>query len=102
MRFFSTKGQGRIYVTSLADIPKIKSIIKRMDKYEYEYLPQDIFALYSDFPAPEFTGKFDDLDLDALAVNCMQEGICMCAIDHTNDVSFEKTISGGIIRTIKP
>ena len=38
---FPRKGYGRIFVEKESDIPIVKEIIRKMDDFEYGYLPED-------------------------------------------------------------
>lgn len=75
---FERKGYGRIFVQKEEDIQKVKDIIKEMDEFEYEYLPENLIAVFS----PEnmdavYTHKFDDLDTNELTRKCWERGIYM-------------------------
>ena len=75
---FERKGYGRIFVQKEEDIQKVKDIIKEMDEFEYEYLPENLIAVFS----PEnmdsvYTHKFDDLDTNELTRKCWECGIYM-------------------------
>ena len=74
-RAFRTKGYGRIYVAKEEDVQRVKDIIKEMDPFEFEYLPDNLIALFSEYPVVVFVHKFDDLDLDALTATCWDRGI---------------------------
>lgn len=75
---FERKGYGRIFVQKEEDIQKVKDIIKEMDEFEYEYLPENLIAVFS----PEnmgavYTHKFDGLDTNELTRKCWESGIYM-------------------------
>lgn len=72
---FSSKRYGRIYVYHEKDIQVVKDIIKDMDDFEYEYLPMTLITTVDKFPEIVYVGKFDDLDLDELAVRCVKQNI---------------------------
>jgi hypothetical protein len=82
---FTRKGYGRIYVYKEDDIEKVKDIILRMDDFEYEYLPRDFITTIDEYPRVVYTGKFDDLDIDALTILCMREGVPIFAFDSGHD-----------------
>ena len=82
---FPTKGYGRIFCKNMNDITKVKEIIKEIDEYEYQYLPEDLITI---FPIPKeengeksiylkavYTHKFNDLDLNELQARCFIKGI---------------------------
>ena len=75
---FGRKDYGRIFVQKEEDIQKVKDIIKEMDEFEYEYLPEKLIAVFS----PEnmeavYTHKFDALDTNELTRKCWERGIYM-------------------------
>jgi hypothetical protein len=82
---FTRKGYGRIYVYEEDDIEKVKDIILRMDDFEYEYLPHDFITTIDEYPRVVYTGKFDDLDINALTVLCLMEGVPIFAFDSGHD-----------------
>lgn len=92
---FERKGYGRIFVEKEEDIPKVREIIRKMDEFEYSYLPEDLITVFN----PEhvtfesdssdhiritlaYTHKFDSLDLNEFQMRCWMEGIkVFCWID---------------------
>ena len=86
---FPRKGYGRIFVEKEEDIGKVKEIIRKMDEFEYSYLPEKLITVFSPniktFPADnpkdhlwldfEYTHKFDSLDLNELQFRCWAAGI---------------------------
>lgn len=80
-RTFTRKGYGRIYLENMGAAEYVLGIIKRMDPYEFNYTPKDIFAPLSKYPECIGVGKFDDLDLDALTYNCLVRGIKIMCCD---------------------
>ena len=69
------KGSGRIFVEKTEDIEKVRKIIKQTDKYEYEYLPDDLIAVFNGKKELTYTHKFNDMDLNDLMVKCWNQGI---------------------------
>ena len=72
------KGYGRIFVEKEEDIQRVKDIIKEMDEYEYDYLPQDLVAVFNvedKFTAVTYTHKFTDINLNELMDKCWRLGI---------------------------
>lgn len=71
------KGYGRIYVLHEPEITIVKEVIKNMDSFEYEYLPDDLIAVYTkdETPYTVYTHKFDDLDLNELMIRCWNLGV---------------------------
>lgn len=93
------KGYARIFVEKEEDIPKVKEIIQKMDEYEYEYLPNELIAVFDPniktFPKEnpkdhlwldfKYTHKFDSLNLNELQFRCWAEGIkIFCCIGGYN------------------
>lgn len=78
---FTRKGYGRIYVEDHYRIKNVEEIIKVMDEDEHRYLPKDLVAPLSTYPEVVYTGKFDELDLDALALICFKYGIHIWCYD---------------------
>lgn len=86
---FSRKGYGRIFVEKEEDISKVKEIIRKMDEFEYGYLPNDLIKVFDPnirrFPAENpkdhlwldmaYTHKFDSLNLNELQFRCWAAGI---------------------------
>ena len=63
------------------DIDKVRAIIKELDEFEYDYLPDNYIAHFSEFPGVEYTGKFDDLSIDELTAICWERGIHIWVFD---------------------
>lgn len=88
---FPRKGYGRIFVEKEEDIEVVKEIIRKMDEYEYEYLPEKLIAVFDPnirtFPDMlnqpkdhlwldmEYTHKFDSLNLNELQFRCWAQGV---------------------------
>lgn len=72
------KGYGRIFVEKETDIQKVKDIIKEMDEFEFDYLPDDLITVFSeDNMKAVYTHKFSDLDTQLLTRICWERGIKM-------------------------
>jgi hypothetical protein len=69
------KGWGRIYVEKKEDVAKVKRIIKSMDEFEYEYLPEDLIAVFEGKLQVAYTHKFTDIDINKLMFECWKQGI---------------------------
>lgn len=95
---FPRKGYGRIFVEKAEDIPKVKEIIRQMDEYEYEYLPEKLIAVFE--PKVEtfmdnskhlwldkaYTHKFDSLNLNEFQYRCWAAGIkVFCCVGGGTD-----------------
>lgn len=75
---FDRKGYGRIFVEKQEDIQKVKEIIKEMDEFEIDYLPDDLIAVFSEENMKAvYTHKFSDLDTQLLTSVCWKRGIKM-------------------------
>lgn len=84
---FPRKGYGRIFVEKEEDIQKVRDIIHRMDDFEYEYLPDDLIAVFTKdvrtfsdgtkhlWLDMAYTHKFDSLNLNELLVRCWADGV---------------------------
>ena len=78
MMHFERKSYGRIFVQKEEDIEKVKSVIKEMDEFEYDYLPDDFIAVFSkDNMEAKYTHKFYELDTQELTRLCWERGIYM-------------------------
>lgn len=77
---FPHKGYGRLFVESEEDITKVKEIIKKMDDWEYAYLPDDLIAVFSDENMKSvYTHKFDDMNMTEVMYRAWSKGIrCFC------------------------
>lgn len=84
MRRLTHKGYGRIYVSNKKDIERVKEIIKKIDEFEYHYIPEDFIAEFSEFPNLKYTHKFSDLDLDVLEAMCFINNIKIFILDNGN------------------
>jgi hypothetical protein len=85
MTTFTRKGFGRIYTDSVEDCAKVRDIIKELDEFEYEYLPNDFVAPFSEYPKLKYTGKFDALDIDFLIATCWKRGIHVFCLDNVGN-----------------
>ena len=97
---FPRKGYGRIFVEKEEDIEKVKDVIRKMDEFEFEYLPNDLIAVCDSnirtFPNEnpkdhlwldmKYTHKFDCLNLNELQFRCWAAGIkVFCVMDGSKD-----------------
>ena len=103
---FPRKGSGRIFVEKEEDIPKVKEIIRKMDEFEYGYLPKDLIKVFDPniktFPVENpkdhlwldlaYTHKFDSLNLNELQFRCWAAGIkifCVMNGGYGNGADYE-------------
>lgn len=98
---FPRKAYGIIFVENEEDVEKVKEIIRRMDEFEYEYLPTDFIQPFSAKTTTigsheeyvlrmKYTHKFDSLDLNELQYRCWAAGIKMfCCMGYNDeDIKF--------------
>ena len=86
---FTRKGYGRIYVDKTENIDAVKNKIKELDEFEYEYLPSDLIAPFSEYPKIVYTYKFDSLDINKLTAILWKEGIHIFCLDNGHDDCIE-------------
>lgn len=79
------KGYARVYVDTVENIEKVKEIIKEIDEFEFDYLPKDLIAVYTEYPKLCYTHKFDGLDINKLTANCWAVGIKIWVLDNGYD-----------------
>ena len=89
------KGYARIYVENPDDVEKVKAIIKELDEFEYGYLPEKLVAPFSEYPALEYTHKFDSLCMNKLTAICWHRGIKIWACDNGNNEWMTSAIQDG-------
>lgn len=82
MNTFTRKGYGRIYVYNPADVEKVSEIIKVIDAFEWEYLPNGFIAPFSEYPRLAQVHKFSDLDIDLLTAICWTRGVLVWCLDN--------------------
>lgn len=100
---FPRKGYGRIFVEKEEDIAKVKEIIRNMDEFEYDYLPEKLITVFNPniriFPTDnpkehlvldmEYTYKFDSLDLNELQFRCWAAGIkVFCCMSNAKEYEY--------------
>ena len=67
------------------DVEKVSAIIKELDEFEHFYLPKKLIAPFSEYPALEYTHKFDGLDMNTLTATCWKRGIKIFVCDNGHD-----------------
>ena len=99
---FPRKGYGRIFVEKEEDIPLVEEIIRKMDEYEYDYLPEKLITVFNPviktfnnmLNEPKdhlwldmsYTHKFDSLNLNELQFRCWAAGIkIFCCMDGVQE-----------------
>lgn len=100
MNTFPRKAYGKIFVEKQSDIEAVKEIIREMDDFEYEYLPDGFVEV---FRAKEhtfsdntthfsvsltYTHKFDSLDLNKLQSLCWMRGIHIFCVMGYEEIIF--------------
>ena len=89
---FCRRGWGRIYVNTKKDIVAVDKIIKKMDEFEYDYLPDNFITLFEEYPELVYTHKFDNLDLNNLIAICLKKGIPIFCLDNGTQRDVENPI----------
>ena len=82
---FTRKGYGRIYVRKQNEISIVKEEIKKIDEFEFEYLPDYFITTFSNYPYLKYTHKFDDIDINKLTAKCWKKGVFIFCLDNGND-----------------
>jgi len=82
MRTFTRKGYGRIYVLYERHIIPVSDVIKELDPFEWEYLPDNFIVSWAMYPDIIFTHKFCDLDIDKLTAICWSRGMPIWCFDN--------------------
>jgi hypothetical protein len=86
MNILTRKGYARIYVEKPEDVARVEDIIKELDAFEFEYLPDKLVAPMTEYPALVYTHKFDGMCMNRLTAICWQRGIYIWACDNgTNE-----------------
>jgi hypothetical protein len=81
------KGYARVFVKTEDDSRKLKSIIKKIDLYEYEhYYPAGLIATLDQYPDTVYTGKFDFPEGFAKAAK--EAGIRFVIVEKREELSF--------------
>ncbi len=94
MSAFTRKGFGRIYVENESLIENVKNIIKELDEFEFDYLPNDLIAPFTEYPKLVYIHKFDGLCMNKLTSVCWIRGIKIFALDN----GFERTLSYDLLK----
>jgi hypothetical protein len=85
MRTLPNKGYGRIYCEKPEQVQIVREIICELDAYEFDYLPKDLIAPFSEYPKVTYTHKFRDMDMDALTAICWSRGIKIWVFDSGSE-----------------
>ncbi len=91
MSALTRKGFARIYVEKPEDVEAVKKIIKKLDEFEFDYLPESLIAPFSEYPELSYTGKFDALDMNRLTAECWKIGIKIWVLDNGNNETVRET-----------
>lgn len=88
---FSRKNYGRILVREEEHIQKVKDIIKEMDEFEYDYMPDDLITVFKQNDVSTvYTQKFDSLDLNELQLRCWEQDIPIMIINGLIQTDYGK------------
>ena len=84
---FPYKAYGRIFVYDYSPEKEelIRRIIRSMDSFEYNYMPDDMITGWAEYPKLVYTGKFDDLDTNDLTARCFQAGVFIMCVGSGNE-----------------
>lgn len=74
------------------DIDKVKKIIKELDEFEYDYLPEDLIATFDEYPKLAYTHKFDALYMNVFSATCWKRGIHILIIDNGSNEYLENPV----------
>ena len=94
---FPRKEYGRIFVQKKEDIEKVEEVIRQMDSFEYEYLPDEFVGVFEvkeingyRFIKLKETHKFDSLDLNVFQSICWHEGIpVFCPMSNEDSIRID-------------
>lgn len=75
------KGYARIYCETEGAVPAVHAIIREIDEYEFGYMPKNLVAPFSEYPAVTYVHKFSDMDMDKLTALCWARGIKIWVFD---------------------
>lgn len=84
---FTKKTYGRIWVREEADVARVRDLIKDLDEFEFEYLPNDFVAVWPENPrkAELVYGHKFELRTDLLEYECWRRGIQIYLITGYRD-----------------
>lgn len=88
------KGYARIYVANPQDVPRVESLIKELDEFEFDYLPDGMVAPFSEYPKLVYTGKFDGLCMSRLTAECWKRGMFIWACDNGHSYAMNEKAEG--------
>ena len=92
---FSKKTYGRIFVEFSEDIERVDAIIKRLDDWEYGYMPKDFITVYDPSNRPIIYGHKFELNMEKLRLACFVVGISVMLV---TDCEENEDWHGGIMR----
>ena len=67
----AAKTHGRIFVSKQEDVEVVKKMIEKVDDFEFEYMPDNVVAVFGEDDELVYLGKFE-IDINALARACME------------------------------
>ena len=97
---FPRKQYGKIFVEKAEDIDRAHKIIKKMDEFEYSYLPKDFISVFEPIKNTSsdgkqyfrvrltYTHKFDSLDLNEFQFRCWESGIKVFCLMGSEEISW--------------
>lgn len=81
---FQRRTYGRIFVARAEDIPKVNAIIKWIDPFEYEYMPDDLITTFHPDAMMIYLHKFE-ASKDVIQAHCFYRNIWVWCVDGKED-----------------
>jgi len=77
---FQKKTYGRIWVQEADQVEKVNALIKEIDAFEWDYLPDDFIAVYDGDLEDVIWGHKFELDIAKLTQECLFRGIWIACV----------------------
>ena len=77
---FERKTYGRIWVPNPEDLPRVHNIIKKLDEFEFSYMPAGFVAAYADDIEDVIYGHKFELSISKLTQACWDAGIFITCV----------------------
>lgn len=81
MDTLTEKGWSRLYVRNQDDVDRVVEIVRELDSFEFDYMPEGWVAAFDEFPNVVYTGKFGGLCMTRLVATCWSRGIACFVFD---------------------
>lgn len=69
------------------DVEVVKKMIEKVDDFEFEYMPDNVVAVFGEDDELVYLGKFE-IDINALARACMEVGVWIWYVDGVRERSW--------------